>query len=89
MRKNFMKKAVAVTLSAAMTFSLSAVTNPTTASAATVGLNTKAKTLTVGKKFTLKLNKAGQKKWKITKATSKKPKVVKVQKKTKKNVVMD
>ncbi len=49
MRKNFMKKAVAVTLSAAMTFSLSAVTNPTTASAATVGLNTKAKTLTVGK----------------------------------------
>ncbi len=54
MRKNFMKKAVAVTLSAAMTFSLSAVTNPTTASAATVGLNTKAKTLTVGKKFNLR-----------------------------------
>ncbi len=88
MRKNFMKKAVAVTLSAAMAFSLSAVTNPTTASAATVGLNAKKKTITVGKKFTLKLNKAGQKNWKITKAVSAKPKVVKVNKKTKKNVVV-
>lgn len=88
MRKNFMKKAVAVTLSAAMTFSLSAVSNLTNASAAAVALQNSKKTLTVNQKFTLKLKKATQKNWKITKAVSAKPKIVKVNKKTAKNVIV-
>lgn len=62
MKRNFMKKAVAVSLSAAMAFSLSAANALTASAASTVSMAKKA-TVTVGKtkKLTVKTNK----KWKI------------------------
>lgn len=71
MKKQHAKKALAVVLSAAMTFSLSAASNMMTAPAASsVNLNTTFKTLKAGQKnykLKLKNNKIG---WKIKTVTS-------------------
>ena len=64
MKRNFMKKAVAVSLSAAMAFSLSAATALTASAATTVSMPKTAK-VTVGKNKTLKVTT--NKKWKVTK----------------------
>lgn len=69
MKRNFMKKAVAVSLSAAMAFSLSAANALTASAASTVSMAKKA-TVTVGKtkKLTVKTKKLTvktNKKWKI------------------------
>lgn len=64
MKRNFMKKAVAVSLSAAMAFSLSAATALTASAATTVSMPKTAK-VTVGKSKTLKVTT--NKKWKVTK----------------------
>ncbi len=76
MKKSFMTRVLAVTLSAAMTFSLSSV-NMMTASAAAVSLTKKTLSMTVGdkaKKLKLKNNSLN---WKIKSASSTK-KAVKV-----------
>ena len=83
MKQKFVKKALAVVLSTAMTFSLSSAAHMQTASAAKkfVGLNTTFKTLKVGQSnYKLKLtnNTIG---WKVTKAVSTDKSIVAVQKK--------
>lgn len=82
MKKSFMTRVIAVSLSAAMTFSLSAA-NMATASAATkyVALSAKSVTLKSGAKKTLKLknNSLG---WKVTSASSARKDVVTVTKKS-------
>lgn len=83
MKQKFVKKALAVVLSTAMTFSLSSAAQMQTASAAKkfVSLNTTFKTLRVGQSnYKLKLtnNTIG---WKVTKAVSTDKSIVAVQKK--------
>lgn len=86
MKRNFMKKALAVTLSAAMAFSLSSVNMMTASAASTVSM-AKTKTVTVGETAKLKLKK-NTKSWKITSASSRKPKYCKVEKVTSKAVTL-
>lgn len=81
-----MKKALAVTLSAAMAFSLSSVNMMTASAASTVSM-AKTKTVTVGETAKLKLKK-NTKNWKITSASSRKPKYCKVEKVTTKAVTL-
>ena len=67
MKKSFMTRVLAVTLSTAMAFSVSSAGNLMTASAATkpfVSLKTKFKTLTVGQKYKMTL-KNNSIKWRI------------------------
>lgn len=75
MKKSFMTRVLAVSLSAAMAFSMSSASNLMTASAAsTVNLKTTFKTLKVNQKYqlTLKNNTLG---WKITKVTTSNKKI--------------
>ncbi len=79
MKKSFMTRVLAVTLSTAMAFSVSSAGNLMTASAATkpfVSLKTKFKTLTVGQKYKMTL-KNNSIKWRIQKATSSDKTIVK------------
>lgn len=70
MKQTFMKKALAVVLSTAMTFSLSSMQIQTASAAKKfVSLNTTFKTLKVGQKYSLKL-KNNTSKWKVKKAVS-------------------
>ena len=71
MKKRFMKKALAVVLSAAMAVSMSSTAQMRTASAAakTVSLHTAFKTLKVGQKYKLKL-KDNSLDWKIKKVVT-------------------
>jgi len=79
MKRNFMKKALAVTLSAAMAFSVPMVSNLSTASAASknVTLNVTKKTMKVGQKnYKLKLKNHKTYGWKIKKVSTTKKSVV-------------
>ena len=70
MKQKFMKKALAVVLSTAMTFSLSSMQIQTASAAKKfVSLNTTFKTLKVGQKYSLKL-KNNTISWKVKKAVS-------------------
>lgn len=71
MKKSFMTRVLAVTLSTAMAFSVSSASNLVTASAAKpyVSLKTKFKTLSIGQKYKMTL-KNNSIKWRIQSATS-------------------
>ncbi len=88
MKKSFMTRVLAVSLSAAMAFSMSSASNLVTASAAsTVNLKTTFKTLKVGQsyKMTLKNNTLN---WKITKVTTTNKKICTVYGKTASSVML-
>lgn len=88
MKKSFMTRVLAVSLSAAMAFSMSSASNLVTASAAsTVNLKTTFKTLKVGQtyKLTLKKNTLN---WKITKVTTTNKKICTVYGKTASSVML-
>lgn len=88
MKKSFMTRVLAVSLSAAMAFSMSSASNLMTASAAsTVNLKTTFKTLKVGQsyKMTLKNNTLN---WKITKVTTTNKKICTVYGKTASSVML-
>lgn len=88
MKKSFMTRVLAVSLSAAMAFSLSSASNLMTASAAsTVNLKTTFKTLKVKQtyKMTLKKNTLN---WKITKVTTSDKKICTVYNKTASSVML-
>lgn len=88
MKKSFMTRVLAVSLSAAMAFSMSSASNLMTASAAsTVNLKTTFKTLKVKQtyKLTLKNNTLG---WKITKVTSSDPTICKAYNRTNSSVML-
>lgn len=88
MKKSFMTRVLAVSLSAAMAFSMSSASNLMTASAAsTVNLKTTFKTLKVGQsyKMTLKNNTLN---WKITKVTTSNKKICTVYGKTASSVML-
>ncbi len=75
MKKSFMTRVLAVSLSAAMAFSVSSASNLMTASAAsTVNLKTTFKTLKVNQKYQLKLTN-NTLNWKITKVTTSNKKI--------------
>lgn len=75
MKKSFMTRVLAVSLSTAMAFSVSSASNLVTASAAsTVNLKTTFKTLKVGQKYKLTLKK-NTLSWKITKVTTSNKKI--------------
>lgn len=75
MKKSFMTRVLAVSLSTAMAFSVSSASNLVTASAAsTVNLKTTFKTLKVGQKYKLTLKK-NTLNWKITKVTTSNKKI--------------
>ena len=75
MKKSFMTRVLAVSLSAAMAFSMSSASNLMTASAAsTVNLKTTFKTLKVNQKYQLKLTN-NTLNWKITKVTTSNKKI--------------
>ncbi len=79
MKKSFMTRVLAVTLSTAMAFSVSSASNLVTASAAAkpfVSLKTKFKTLSVGQKYKMTL-KNNSIKWRIQSATSSDKTIVK------------
>ncbi len=88
MKKSFMTRVLAVSLSAAMAFSMSSASNLVTASAAsTVNLKTTFKTLKVGQtyKLTLKKNTLN---WKITKVQTTNKKICTVYGKTASSVML-
>ena len=88
MKKSFMTRVLAVSLSAAMAFSMSSASNLMTASAAsTVNLKTTFKTLKVNQtyKMTLKKNTLN---WKITKVTTTNKKICTVYGKTASSVML-
>ena len=88
MKKSFMTRVLAVSLSAAMAFSVSSASNLMTASAAsTVNLKTTFKTLKVNQtyKMTLKKNTLN---WKITKVTTTNKKICTVYGKTASSVML-
>ncbi len=88
MKKSFMTRVLAVSLSAAMAFSMSSASNLMTASAAsTVNLKTTFKTLKVNQtyKLTLKNNTLG---WKITKVTTSNKKICTVYNKKASSVML-
>ena len=88
MKKSFMTRVLAVSLSAAMAFSMSSASNLMTASAAsTVNLKTTFKTLKVNQtyKMTLKNNTLN---WKITKVTTSNKKICTVYGKTASSVML-
>lgn len=78
MKKSFMTRVLAVTLSTAMAFSVSSASNLVTASAAKpyVSLKTKFKTLSIGQKYKMTL-KNNSIKWRIQSATSSDKTIVK------------
>ncbi len=79
MKRNFMKKAVAVSLSAAMALSLSSVSALTASAATSTVAMAKTASVKVGKSKTLKLTK-NTKKWKIKAVSSTKKKFCTVKK---------
>lgn len=88
MKKSFMTRVLAVSLSAAMAFSMSSASNLVTASAAsTVNLKTTFKTLKVGQKYKLTLKK-NTLNWKITKVTTTNKKICTVYGKTASSVML-
>lgn len=88
MKKSFMTRVLAVSLSAAMAFSMSSASNLVTASAAsTVNLKTTFKTLKVNQKYKLTLKK-NTLNWKITKVTTSNKKICTVYGKTASSVML-
>lgn len=88
MKKSFMTRVLAVSLSAAMAFSMSSASNLMTASAAsTVNLKTTFKTLKVNQKYKLTLKK-NTLNWKITKVTTSNKKICTVYGKTASSVML-
>ena len=70
MKRNFMKKAVAVSLSAAMALSLSSATALTASAATSTVAMAKTASVKVGKSKTLKLTKNTKKQWKVKAVSS-------------------
>ena len=88
MKKSFMTRVLAVSLSAAMAFSMSSASNLMTASAAsTVNLKTTFKTLKVNQTYQLKLTN-NTLNWKITKVTTSNKKICTVYNKKASSVML-